>query len=289
MRRFGMSMSMSSQRRRRSRSQAEIVWELFVMARREATAAGLVRIVVCLRISVARRPTGCGSNVTRCVKIIDFPWLDCCWLSKFNHNMQQRKRKRAREWEKRQRERESVIGQAAAPASSPSPTAAAAVDGRQERQHVAKLTTWIFNFASQQLQVICCVDVPGVADEQWPGTRHQAARRQPKPKPEKKGGRGGGSSAARRVDQFILMQTTHINSCATWQQQQTCSSLDARSTDWSAQQRRTLSLCQTFPPGPNPAPSVVPCLSMADIVRSVTQYVRPLQLPSCKVQRNSLI
>lgn len=106
MRRFGMSMSMSSQRRRRSRSQAEIVWELFVMAWREATAAGLVRIVVCLRISVARRPTGCGSNVTRCVKIIDFPWLDCCWLSKFNHNMQQRKRKRAREWEKRQREGE---------------------------------------------------------------------------------------------------------------------------------------------------------------------------------------
>lgn len=54
---------------------------------------------------VARRPSGCGSNVTRCVKIIDFPWLDCCWLSKFNHNMQQPKRKREREWEKRKRER----------------------------------------------------------------------------------------------------------------------------------------------------------------------------------------
>lgn len=33
-----------------------------------------------------------GNIVTRCVKIIDFLWLDCCWLSKFNHNMQHNQR-----------------------------------------------------------------------------------------------------------------------------------------------------------------------------------------------------
>jgi len=38
-------------------------------------------------------------------------------------------------------------------------------------------STWIFNFASQQQgKVICRVDVPGLADEQWPGSTRSVER-----------------------------------------------------------------------------------------------------------------
>lgn len=170
-----------------------------------------------------------GSNVTRCVKIIDFPWLDCCWLSKFNHNMQKRDRERLEE-------------------------SGSCRSDKLLLQHVAKLTTWIFNFASQQRQVICCVDVPGVADEQWPGQPAARTGQKTDQQREREGERQGGrAEAARRVDQFILMQTTHINSCAAADMPGPGPGrgpgLDARSTDWRVP--------FPFPPTPSLSPPIL--------------------------------
>lgn len=138
-------------------------------------SSGLARAESRLRLRLRLRSrsrfrsrSDCGSgNVTRCVKIIDFPWLDCCWLSKFNHNMHHET------WRSEDRLL-SILGNGHTAKQPNSETGK-----RANRQHVAKLTTWIFNFASQQRQVICCVDVPGVADEQWPGTRDQATDPRP--------------------------------------------------------------------------------------------------------------
>lgn len=231
--------------RRRRRSQAKIVWaKLFVMGQRLP-----------------------GSNVTRCVKIIDFPWLDCCWLSKFNHNMAAEERQRLREIES---EGGRKLGRRAEDRSS-------CCYG--ERQHVAKLTTWIFNFASQQRQVICCVDVPGVADEQWPGTRHPAASQTRsetgRERERARGGRGGSSSC----------RSIHFNANNSYKFM--CNLAAAADVAWNRRQigrlKSTLS-----PVCPHPS-RVYPSPTDRHIVGSVTQYVRPLQLPSCKVQRNSLI
>lgn len=49
-------------------------------------------------------------------------------------------------------------------------------------------STWIFNFASQQQgKVICRVDVPGLADEQWPGSTRSVD------------GEGGGGSRVQNI------------------------------------------------------------------------------------------
>lgn len=99
-------------------------------------------------------------------------------------------------------------------------------------------STWIFNFASQQQgKVICRVDVPGLADEQWPGSTRSVdgegggvpgsriysqtdpIRTDPSPTspvPEYPDSLLLSIALARRVDQFVLMQTTRINSCGKW-------------------------------------------------------------------------